>query len=541
MSQRNVRKQVVQFGKREYKEKKPLSLEILRVKSRSVFKRGLLPSLSIKQIIGAHFIIVADYKDFLRIYSFASDGTLMMGENLEKTAKLQKSIKNGTITEYKLPKEPPKLTIGDISSIFQEQFNKAQQTLNDLFGLNIIYPLSVKAETRIKQPNIRKFGTEKDREFLKIDAGYYKNPILEVIFDRELFLYFLENSKLFSNIDEALKYDYCYLFIFAHLKGEKLEKAFKLLEKASPKVETIKQLAHFKTAVFNEKDLKNFLYNIFAVIFLLKKYKIVADMEEFKFLFLELYELLLRRDSPDITAKLDPKGITKVLRNIYHKIFNQKFNRFQEVEKNQMAQFLKYNYLLFCFSILSEDFSFLSEFKSEHPDFELKKSLEVLFDLLDFNLLDSFEYLKEADNLKTLQKGIHNVKRLIENTLEKFIVKFALTIKINSKLKSKTPYSWNAKINEALHLKIEIVNYSNVIFKNLDLNLQIKPRRRAEVELLNEPDQKALQTKLEWNFALIAKSPGKLTVSFQLSLNNPFLELKRLTLKEKIATINSLE
>ena len=46
-------------------------------------------------------------------------------------------MKKGTVKEYTLPKEPLKITIGDISTHYQEQFNKAQQSLNDVFLSNV--------------------------------------------------------------------------------------------------------------------------------------------------------------------------------------------------------------------------------------------------------------------------------------------------------------------------------------------------------------------------------------------------------------------
>jgi len=64
MSQRKILKKIIQFGKREFKEKKPLSVEILRVKSKTVLTRGVLPSLSVKQIKGARFLVIADYKEY---------------------------------------------------------------------------------------------------------------------------------------------------------------------------------------------------------------------------------------------------------------------------------------------------------------------------------------------------------------------------------------------------------------------------------------------------------------------------------------------
>ena len=95
--------------------------------------------------------MVADYKEFFRVYPFTSSGVLLGGQNLEKTAKLLKILKKGTVKEYTLPKELPKLTIGDISAHYQEQFYKAQQNLNDTFGLNAKYPLSIALHQKSKQ------------------------------------------------------------------------------------------------------------------------------------------------------------------------------------------------------------------------------------------------------------------------------------------------------------------------------------------------------------------------------------------------------
>jgi len=77
MSQRKVLKDIIQFGKREFKERKPLSLEILRVKSKTVLTRGVLPSLSVKQIKGAKYLVIADYKEFFRVYPFSSSGVFI--------------------------------------------------------------------------------------------------------------------------------------------------------------------------------------------------------------------------------------------------------------------------------------------------------------------------------------------------------------------------------------------------------------------------------------------------------------------------------
>ncbi|GAH68849.1 unnamed protein product, partial [marine sediment metagenome] len=151
MSQRKVLKEIKQFGKREFNGKKPLSVEILRVKSKTILTRGVLPSFSIKQIKGPKYLVVAYYKESLKVYSFTSSGEPLGGQILEKTAKILKTLKKGTVKEYTLPKEPPKITIGDKSAHYQQRFNKAQQSLNDVFGLNINYPLSIAATKNLNE------------------------------------------------------------------------------------------------------------------------------------------------------------------------------------------------------------------------------------------------------------------------------------------------------------------------------------------------------------------------------------------------------
>jgi len=101
-------------------------------------------------------------------------------------------LKKGTVKEYTLPKEPPKLTIGDMSAYYQEQFNKAQQSLNDAFGLNINYPLSIAATKNLNKVNKRELCVQRNKTLLKIDAKYWKTATFEVIIHRDIFYYFLK-------------------------------------------------------------------------------------------------------------------------------------------------------------------------------------------------------------------------------------------------------------------------------------------------------------------------------------------------------------
>jgi len=118
-------------------------------------------------------------------------------------------LKKGTVKEYTLSKEPPKLTIGDISAYYQEQFNKAQQSLNNVFGLNIKHPLSIAAAKNLNKVNKRELCIQRNKILLKIDVKYWKTPIFEIIIHRELIYYFLKGMGIFQK-NKDLIYDFCY-------------------------------------------------------------------------------------------------------------------------------------------------------------------------------------------------------------------------------------------------------------------------------------------------------------------------------------------
>jgi len=105
MIHRNVLKNILKFGKREFYEKKPLSLEIRKVNSKTILTRGILPSLNIQQIKGTFYIILVEYTENIRIYSFSQNGTLLGGENLINDPVVIKKILASTKLKYHLKKK----------------------------------------------------------------------------------------------------------------------------------------------------------------------------------------------------------------------------------------------------------------------------------------------------------------------------------------------------------------------------------------------------------------------------------------------------
>jgi len=100
-TERTALKEVVKFAKREYREKKPQNIRVLRVKEEKLVAfGGPFPVMSIKAAQIPFYIVALDYGDMYRLYNFGKDGALIGGENVEKDSDKMKIIEKSTKTEY---------------------------------------------------------------------------------------------------------------------------------------------------------------------------------------------------------------------------------------------------------------------------------------------------------------------------------------------------------------------------------------------------------------------------------------------------------
>lgn len=103
ISNRKVLKEIVKFGKKEYREKKPSRVEVLRIKDETIFTKGEpFKRVSIAKSSHPHYLVLVEYDKSLRIYFFSKNGILLGGENFDKTPKLINTIKNNTVKEYSI-------------------------------------------------------------------------------------------------------------------------------------------------------------------------------------------------------------------------------------------------------------------------------------------------------------------------------------------------------------------------------------------------------------------------------------------------------
>jgi hypothetical protein len=103
ISQRKVLKEIVKFAKREFREKKPLNLRVLRVKDERIASRGgPLPNLIQTRTHTPYYHVVLNYGEEYRVYNFSKRGVLIDGKNFLKGSKEIKVIEKTTKVEYKL-------------------------------------------------------------------------------------------------------------------------------------------------------------------------------------------------------------------------------------------------------------------------------------------------------------------------------------------------------------------------------------------------------------------------------------------------------
>jgi len=103
ISNRKVLKKIVKFGKREYKEKRPSNVKILRIKDETIFtKKEPFRRISIAKSSHPHYLVMVEYDKSFRIYFFSKNGVLLGGENLDKTTELINTVKRNTVKEYSI-------------------------------------------------------------------------------------------------------------------------------------------------------------------------------------------------------------------------------------------------------------------------------------------------------------------------------------------------------------------------------------------------------------------------------------------------------
>lgn len=501
MSIRDVVKEIIRFGRREYKEKKPLMLRVLRIKSKSVLTRGILPALNMKQIKGTFYLIVADYGDFLRLYSFGKNGQMLGGENVEKNEKVLKEIDKSTKKLYLLPKEKPKLTLSDITTYYKEEFEKVLLKCNQLFGFNLKLPYVIVASDKIPLRPNRSYGTarilDKNKKKLVISIKFYKKDEIVAIASREImFLYLRDLIVMFQDIQGEGVYwhDLAILFANYYLRNEKNSLFLAMLEKGTKSFLSFqdgqtfyfsdKVVSIFKenSRIISKKQRNELFHYVFTCLKLFKRYEIKLRYLEFSNLFYDLCEFFLQSNNRD-----------------FHQTSSQNFYRF--------------HYSHFTKSLQNGN-----------------KSKKLIFLVQTFGILghknyfeeDIYQLIREMKDITQdpiLQKEIGNYQELINEALLEYITHDVLVI--NSEIEIE---------KQSIKLKLNIANPSSYVFQDFRYNISWKPRKRLLL-LLKEEIKKArdLHDFLSSSYSWAVQSEGSVKIICKIEFSHPFILEDHLT------------
>jgi len=87
VTERKARNEVVRFAKMEFRQKKPLNVKVLRVKDvKKVSIGDALPQRGVKESHDQCYVVLLDYGENYRMYTFTKLGTLINGKTIEKTS-----------------------------------------------------------------------------------------------------------------------------------------------------------------------------------------------------------------------------------------------------------------------------------------------------------------------------------------------------------------------------------------------------------------------------------------------------------------------
>ncbi len=508
MNQRDIVKNIIKFGKREFNEKKPLSLQIFRVKSKNILKLGMLPNLTIKQISGIFFLVVLDYGKDLRIYYFNREGHLIRGENVEKTPTLIKSLTKETNLEYKLPKKRSIIGNNDITSHYKNQFNMHVKKLNQLFGMHLQLPnISVSQELKLRRGPMIGCKRDEKTNSLIISAEAYKKNIFEIIMIREIMnLILREFIVLIHDAEEypCFWHDLTILFTNFYFRNEKKEAIINILKDGMIKNSSFKNYGGYcfssnileilmkNKQIYKTKETTIFFKNVFNCLKILKNYGIKLRNTEFYNLYFALCGLFSKENSGYQSTRL------KLDHHFFHYMH---FKKTFEMERNSK----KVQFLVLMFQILS-----------------FSKDGETI------SIEDLFKEINNLNEDMVIRKEILNYQKLINDALCEYTFTNTLDIKTN-----------HSSNKNSIELIVDIENKGNYILEEFSYRLTWKPKNRITL-IMKEDMIKArdLHSNLKRKYSFSIENKGKLTFFIRIDFSHPLNRNKHLT---KIIKLNKID
>ncbi|NHJ24114.1 MAG: hypothetical protein EAX89_06040 [Candidatus Lokiarchaeota archaeon] len=489
MEPRNILKTLAHFAEREYKEKRPKSVKIYRVKSKSVLTRGVLPSLQIKQVGPIAFLVIADYGEHYRCYNFSRQGILISGDNVEPSPKFLKDLEKSTKLEFQLPKKEPITHPKDISAQIQDIFKRHINRLNSLIGINIIIPPFRLREIFITL--ITQYTTLNQEE-------------LEIIIVSEIFTHYLKNvinlpqilPKIVSHnlISMILTHIY-FNFKYSLQIGHQFSLSEKLLKQQTD--------IPFDNAITLYNLSKEFVINRIASLSKNHLTLLIKSIHNI-LSFIPLYQI-----------ELSSSEIVNLHRELY-KYLNCFLEKKEENKKYQIS-----------FSEIATLYYNISTTEFSKQIFGINAIIPINQDQ-QMSFTELLSLINSYLNDPKIKNIIGKLSEFISDSINQYISDKIIKIALESMIQ-----------DDMYTLILIITNKSEFMFKNFVSKVKWKPKKRLElVGGKNNEEQAELPKEYEYNLKFLIKSKGPCTIFSTFSFQNPIFPSQELKIKKKLGKLS---
>jgi len=509
---RKAFEKVKRFVDWEYKEKRPKSVQALRVKSQTIFTIGALPDYQIKSIGPVIFIVVSNYGDSLTVYLFNKFGDKLGSKKYEPTPKFMKELKKSTTLKYHLPKEE-KISYEDSTLIIQKAVSKIHRQINHKLGITHRYLYTIFVDRSLKFTPNRMCGSKRGIKEIHIPFDIKEKQYLEVIAIIEWFYSYISSiiPTTEEKKDSSTIYELALLLsaVFNPMNVEKMSKLillphiikirnyhYNLTELMTP------TLTSFVEPNINQKNELIFLLKRYLVILqLLKRYKIELSIIEIVQLFQHSCEIFRTDNDTYLLYISEEEDITGYF---YFKLFSRSYEIAKELKMEQLEYKTFFLSAIFGLSILDSD-----EIETTHK-----------------SLAEVIENTCSMMNNPLVYTQIGEINNLVSDLISKYIV---------SQLSINMQYAIEGNV---MDMVLEIQNPTNYPLQDFTYKLAWKPENRIKLTTSTDiTKSRDLHEKLKRNYLFEIVGKGTITITCIISFMNPIFNEEKI---EKSILLNKV-
>ena len=491
MREREGLKTVIHFANREYKEKRPKSIKVFRVKSQTVLKRGILPNLLIKQKGPIEYLVVEDRGDELKIFGFSRNGTYITDYTTDLTLRFLRDLQKSTTLEAQLPRKKIE-KVEDPSIKAREEFKKIHQRLNQVLGVAIEYPYTLIVDSSLTFEKNRTFGCKISNNSIKISLDLLTGDLFELFAVNELFTSYLRSVLVLTEkVNDSIFRDISFLLSNMYFRNEKVALIKDLL---SPPIvlqvdgstfeltTTLKETLGKVNPTHHIDQIKLF----FQFIHIISRYQIHLSKIEFIYFFMYSCELFTPESEINVEYDTTEEKISYMCRSI----FSESFDFYEQTNKVVVASKDMLLNLLFGLNY--------------NPDV--------------YDLLTVIDLIKTYSKQPIVQKEVLKLENLISELLLDHILTKQLTVTPNNVIQ-----------DNLLELTVECHNNSNFVFHDFSYEIIWKPKKRIELnETIALKKGNDLHDTLKRSYIFTIHTKGSVQISCKISFTNPVFQKSKM-------------